>query len=272
MAKRKRARPPQVSRLRDAPKSGPPLSWRQRLIGLLSARPRVSVELIAFLASLFFAIVSNRALWHATRDTGAFEGVNGSGFAVAVFILLVCVHTAMLYVLLLRATTKVVLTLLLVAAAVITHASTANGTYLEPEGMRRVLQANLVTSTALWSWAFAWTLTWQAGLPALLLWRVQIARFSLPLAFARRVMAMVMVCAFATLAMALPQHEFRKLMREHRPLRYLVTPANLIAAVELRMYGGEHTQKPADRTIVPTPPPRVLKPQDVPLQPRRERS
>jgi lipid A ethanolaminephosphotransferase len=271
MAKRKRLRTARVAPLRDAPRNGPALAWGPRLVQLLGQRPQVSVELLAFLASLFFVVASNRAFWQATRDTGAFEGANGWGVAVAVFILLVCVHTALLYVVLLRATTKVVLMLLFVAAAVISHASTANGAYLEPESMRRVLQANLLTSSAPGSWAFAWTLTTQAGLPVLLLWRVQLARFSLPFAFARRAVAMVLVCAFATLAMALPQQELRQLMQEQRALRYLVTPANLLAVVALRMSGGEQTQPPADHTIVPTPPPRVLKPKDAPLPPRRER-
>ena len=264
MAKRKRVSDPRISLVRDARKSGPPLSRRQRLVGLLWARPIVSVELLALLASLFFALVSNRAFWHAARDAGAFEGFNGAAVAVAMFILLVCVHVVLLYVVLLRVTAKVVLTLLLVAGAVISHAASANGTYLDPESMRTALQSNVVTPSALGSWSFAWTLVTQAGLPVLLLWRVQVARFSFPIALARRVMAVVTACAFATLAMALLQHEMRRLMRDHRALHYLVTPANLITVVSLRVDRSGHTATPADRTVVPKPPTRVLPPQDAP--------
>ncbi|MBK6436692.1 MAG: DUF1705 domain-containing protein [Rhodanobacteraceae bacterium] len=267
MAKRKRVSDPRISLVRDARKSGPPLSRRQRLVGLLWARPIVSVELLALLASIFFALVSNRAFWHAARDAGAFEGINGAAVAVAVFILLVCVHVVLLYVVLLRVTAKVVLTLLLVAGAVISHAASANGTYLDPESMRTALQSNVVTPSALGSWSFAWTLVTQAGLPVLLLWRVQVARFSFPIALERRVMAVVTACAFATLAMVLPQHEIRRLMRDHRALHYLVTPANLMTAVSLRVDPSGHTATPADRTVVPKPPSRVLPPQDAPPQP-----
>lgn len=268
MAKRKRDRTPRVSPLRDAPENGPPLACGPRLIRLIGQRPQVSVEMLAFLAGLFFVVVSNRAFWQATRDTGAFEGPNGPSVAVAVFVLLVCVHTALLHVVLLRATTRIVLTLSLVAAAVISHASASNGTYLEPESMRSLLRSNLVTSSALGTWSFAWTLATQAGLPAVLLWRVRLARFSLPLAFARRVIALVMVCAFASLAMVLPQHEIGRLMREHRALRYLVTPANLIAVVALRLDGDVDGLTPADRVEVPKPSPRALPPQGTSLHPR----
>lgn len=258
--------------MRDLRKSGPPLSRRQRIVALLLARPHVSIELLALLAGLFFALVSNRAFWHATREAGTFDGPSGPVVAVAVFILLVCVHVALLYVVLLRVTAKAVLMLLLVAGAVISHAAGAKGTYLDPQDMRAALQSNLVTSSALGSWAFAWTLATHVGLPAVLLWRIQIARFSLLFALARRVTAFVLVCAFAAVAVAIPQDEIRRLMRDHRALRYLVTPANVIAAVALRVDGNDPTRAPAVRTVVPQPLPRVLPQQEAPPHLRRERS
>lgn len=230
-SRRKPIRAARISPLRDPRASAPTLTVRQRVVALMTARPRVSTELLALLAGVFFALVSNRAFWHAMRDTGAFDGPNGAFVALAVFTLLVCVHTGLLYLVLLRATAKVVLTLLLVAGALIGHAAFAEGMYLAPERMQATLLSDLLTPSALGSWEFFWTLVTQAGLPAVLLWRVQVARFSLAIAFVRRVVAFVMVCAFAALAVAIPQDEIRSLMRNHRPLLYLVTPANLMSIV-----------------------------------------
>ena len=114
--------------------------------------------------------------------------------------------------------------------------------------MRTALQFNVVPPSSLGSWSFAWTLVSQAGLPVLLLWRVQVARFSFPIALARRVMAVVTACAFATLAMALLQHEMRRLMRDHRALHYLVTPANLITVVPVPPANGSPTKSRSNRT------------------------
>lgn len=165
------------------------------------------------------------------RDTHAFVGPNGAFVALAVFTLLVCVHTALLYLVLLRVTAKVLLTLLLVTAALISHAEFAQGLHLDPERLRATLQSNLLMSSTRGSWELFWTLVTQAGLPVVLLWRIQIARFSLAIAFVRRVVAFVMVCAFAALAVAIPQDQIRGLMRNHRPLLYLVTPANVMSIV-----------------------------------------
>jgi len=259
--------------MRVARTSASPLTTPQRLAWLLKARPLVSVELLALLASLFFAIVSNRAFWHAAREAGAFGGPNGPAVFLALFTLLVCAHVALLSIALHRATAKVVLTLFLVAAAVISYAATRNGAYLEPERMRLALQSNLVTSSGLGSWDFAATLVLQAGLPALLLWRMQVAHFAFPVAVARRITALLVVCAFASLAVGVPRNEIGHLVRHHKALRYLVTPANVLAAVALRLRGHGDTGTPPNRVVVPAPPAAALvPPQDDRLPLRREQS
>ena len=210
--------------MRDPPRTG-----RQKLAHVLAMRPRVGVEILALLASVFFALASNGAFWHATRAAGTFEGPHGALGTTSIFIVLVCMQLIVLCVVLQRVTVKALLTFLLVAAAVISHVASANGAYLEPEAMRALLQSNLLASTQLLSWDFVRVLALEAAVPALLLWRVQITRVRWPEAVARRVMTMVFASACLMTAVRLPNQDITHLMRDHKALRYLMTPSNLAA-------------------------------------------
>lgn len=200
-----------------------------RVATALAWRPTVTVEVLAFAASLFFAVASNNAFWHALPRTSVPDGTYGMAAAFASATVLVGLQMILLCLILQRATAKVLLTCLLIIAAVFNHRSSANGIYLDPEAMRALLQSDPLSLIPRVSGDFLGALAVQTVAPALVLWRVRIVRMPWPEAIGFRLTALVIVSLFVTVAVQFPTDHVSRLLRQDKALRYLVIPSNVLA-------------------------------------------
>lgn len=197
----------------------------------LSWRPELGVETLALLASLFFSVFCNGAFWDATLDTGALHGPDGWMTGVALFVAMSALHMLLLCALLNRWTAKPVLTVLLLVTAMAVHFMGQYRVYLDPDMVRNILHTDGPESRELLSSALLPPLVLYGLLPALLVWRVRLRPRTLGRAVAIRSACVFTSLLVAALAILVSFQSVAALMRNHRELRYLITPGNYIVSL-----------------------------------------
>lgn len=116
--------------------------------------------------------------------------------------------------------------------------------------MHHALHSNLLADSER-DWPGAGAIAWQVALPLLLLWRVRLVPFPAAHTAVRRGMLVVMASAGIAAVVTLPTDAIAGLRRDPAELRYLVTPANLLAL-------GPHTSSdPVGKRVLENPPPAI---------------
>jgi lipid A ethanolaminephosphotransferase len=202
--------------------------------------PALSVETLALLTSLFFSLASNGAVWHhvlTDRDwsQAATWGVAGSLFAAVTafqFVLLALVLT--------RRNARIVVSALLVVAALASHFIETYNVFLDPGMLRNVLHTDVKEAAELWSASLLLHLAWQAALPIWLVWNVPLIDGPWRRALRRRGAALLAGVALFAGALLLGFQDAADIARNHREWRFLVTPSNVLYS--LARVGGSKAQ------------------------------
>jgi lipid A ethanolaminephosphotransferase len=202
----------------------PAMAARRRPLPLLEA----TVEQLVLVASLFWALSANSLFLRAALTGRSLAEASTWGFAAALFVLLVALHVLLLSLLANRWTAKPLLAVLTVATALAGYYMGAYGVYLDPSMLRNVLRSNVAEARELLNTELLLHLLLYAVLPLLLLWRVKVVRRPWLRATAVRLGTLALalgVLAGVLLAVFQP---FASLMRSHKEVRYLITPANTL--------------------------------------------
>lgn len=205
--------------------------------------PRLGGLSLAFLGSVYFALAGNRLFWEAAlagRDGGLWSTW---GFAAALFVLLSGLHFLLLAPLLGRRTAKPLLGLLLLVVGGAGFFMEKYGVYLDPSMLRNVLKTDAREAGELLTADLPLHLLLVAGLPLLLLSRVQYEALSWGRTLVTRGAALVLALVLAGGAVFLVFPDLASLMRNHKEIRYLITPANLVYSLS-RVAGAEAAQGP----------------------------
>ncbi|SDX69919.1 phosphoethanolamine transferase [Lysobacter enzymogenes] len=197
----------------------------------LSYRPELSVETIVLLASVFFAAFANNAFWRAASAAGAFAAGHGIWVAACVFVAVVAITSLLLGLLLNRWTVKPLLTVLLLVTAGAAHFMSQYGIYLDTGMIRNVLQSDGKESAELFTAGLILPLLLYGVLPAALLWRVRVKPRPLGRALLVRLGLLVASLALAGLALMGSFQDISALLRNHKEMRHLVTPANYLVSL-----------------------------------------
>lgn len=198
----------------------PALAW-------LRQRPVVSTELLALLASLFFTVACNRELWRTlVSDIHA-----PAGLLSAVFVFVTALQAFLLGLVLSRWTAKPLLTALLVATAFAAHYIGSYKVYLDPDMIRNVLQTDPGEAGELVGSGLVPPLLGLAALPIAVLWRLRLRRRPLPRALWIRAAFLVALLALAAGSALFAFQDLSALARNHREVRYLVTPSNYVVSL-----------------------------------------
>lgn len=154
-------------------------------------------------------------------DTGAW------GFGLALVVGITALQALLLSLVAHRAFVKPLLAMLAVVAAAATYFSNRFGVFFDPAMLRNVLHTQPAEARELVAWAIAPYLLLQAGVPLWLLsrWRVPQRRWAPALAC--RLAALLAAAAALLAAMLLSFQPLSSTMRNHRELRYLITPASV---------------------------------------------
>lgn len=237
--------------LSRAPSAGTVAFCRERF--LISA----TVEQLLLVASVFWMLTANRAFFGAALKDRALSDLTTWGFAIALGVFLVAAHFFLLALLANRWTVKPLLALLIVSTAVASHFMKAYGVYLDPSMLRNVIRTDVAEARELFSWTLLTQLLLYAVLPLTLLWRTQIVCRPKLRAVGFRLAVLLLAAVVAGGALLAVFKPFSSLMRNHREVRYLVTPANylwsLSSVTMADARGAAAARRPIGLDAVPGP-------------------
>lgn len=187
-----------------------------------------TVEQLLLAASVFWALAANGPFLAAALRGRPPADPGTWGFALALLVLLGAVHFLLLALVANRWIVKPLLALLAVVTAVSAYYMTRYGVYLDPSMLRNVLRTDVVEARELLSPALWLQLLLYAGLPIGLLWRVRIVNRRWSRAAWVRAGGIALALAVAVATLIAIFQPLASLMRNHREMRYLITPANLV--------------------------------------------
>ena len=208
---------------------------RQKLLAqlrtIVRARPLVSIETLAVAASVYFAIASNQTFFRAVAVTGALHGAKGALTFASLFVAIIALHTILLCVLLNRWTAKPLLIVLLLASAAAAYFMSAYTVYFDADMVRNILHTDGKESHELVSLHALPSIVAYGVLPSLVVWRLRLKSRPLLRSVLIRIATIVLAMIVTVAALLASFQGISALMRNHRELRYLVTPGNYLVSL-----------------------------------------
>ncbi len=196
-----------------------------------------SAEQVLFVASLYWALAANKAFFGQALQGRALAEPSTWGFALALGVALVALHFLLLALVAHRWVLKPLLAVAIVGSALAAHFMETFGVYLDPSMLRNVMRTDTAEARELFSWGLVGHLLLYAGLPLAVLWRVRLVERPWLRAAGVRMGALLFAAVALGGSLLAVFQPFSSLIRNHREVRYLVTPANTwwsLAAVAAR--------------------------------------
>jgi lipid A ethanolaminephosphotransferase len=202
---------------------------RRPMVGQWLTGPwTLRVESLALLASLFWAFTANRSFLASAMQGHAAADVASWKLGLALAAALLALNLLLVALVSNRWTVKPLLALLTVGTALAAFYIQRFGIYLDPSMMRNLLRTDVAEARELLSLPLLLHMLVYAGIPLLLLWRVRVLRQPWPRALAWRVATLVAAFALLVGSVLAVYQPVASLMRNHKELRYLITPANFL--------------------------------------------
>ena len=192
----------------------------------LARGPELSTESLILACSVFFALFSNTAFWHAAVQ----QPVQQWQLAVSLFVVVTALHALLLGLAVNRWIAKPLLTVLLLVNAIAAHYMVAYGVYLDADMLRNVLHTDSKESVELLSVHLLAPVLLSA-FPIALLWRVRLRKRNWKRAIGKRIAFLVGVLLVGAGGVSLASRDITSMIRNPREVRYLVTPANYIVSL-----------------------------------------
>jgi lipid A ethanolaminephosphotransferase len=191
---------------------------------------------LALIAGLWIAALPNWPLWRALLALPETASARGIVFVIGFGLMVAALMTALLAPFAFRATIKLAIAALLVAAALGAHFMGSYGVVIDTTMMTNVVQTNPGEVRDLLNLRLVGSLLLLAALPIAVMWRLPLRRVGWGAQALRNVIGGVLaLLALAALVFALFA-DLSATMRNHRSMRYLINPANsLYALVDLAL-------------------------------------
>lgn len=183
----------------------------------------LSPEILALLASLLFTLIYNDTFWAAV--------LHSNNIVCRVFFIGLLITGVQWFLLLLvinRWNAKLLLSLLLFLTAPAVYFMSKYGVYFNKNTMRNIFQTDLHEASELFNWAIIPYWFGYSLFPCFFLWQVQFARISLRRAFKIRIYSLVTAIIMIITGLGATMNYLLPVFHEHKELRYLITPSNLV--------------------------------------------
>ena len=210
-------------------------SWRLAVRSL--PRPQVHVESVVLASAMYLLAVANGPFWRAALAGRDWSAAPTWLFAGAVFVALCALYFAVGSAVCNRYTVKPVLSALLVAGAACAHYMDRYGIYFDRAMLRNVLATDPREAAELLGWRMLLDIAVFGVLPALLVWWPRLKPRPLGRALAIRLAWSVLAIGVAVGSLLLVLADFASLMRNHKEVRHLITPGNVVAALASTAFG-----------------------------------
>ncbi|MCA0393459.1 MAG: phosphoethanolamine--lipid A transferase [Proteobacteria bacterium] len=201
-------------------------AWLKPLSAILALRPQIGVESLILCFSLYFTACHNAAFWRAAVE----HPLDDWRWALSLAMLATAANALLLGLLVWRWSARPLLTVVVLASALAAYFMGRYGVHIDADMVRNVLHTDAAESRELLSWHLLVPLV-TALPPLVVLWRVRLRQRSPQRALAVRLgflLAVALVGAAGALASA---QDLSAMVRNHREIRYLVTPANFIVSL-----------------------------------------
>ena len=190
-----------------------------------------TVEQLLLVASVFWALTANRLFLLAALKDRVYSEPATWAFALTLLVMLAALHFLLLALVSNRWSVKPLLTLLIVGTAFATHFMQSYGVYLDPSMMRNVMRTDVAEARELLSWGLLPHLLLYAVLPLFVLWRVRLVQHGWARSALVRTGSLLLAAVLLVGALLLVFQTFASLMRNHKEMRYLVTPGNYLWSI-----------------------------------------
>ena len=185
--------------------------------------------------SLFWVLVANRAFFAALGAD--LSQASGWFFVLAMAVLLIATHGLLLALTAWRGLFKPMLSVLILMAAGTSYFTGQFGIYLDPSMVRNVMRTDLAESRELISLALLLHMLLVAGVPLWVLWRMRWEPRPWWSGTGRRLVFATVMGVLALAAVLSVFQPFASLMRNHKEVRYLITPANAVWSLGQVLWG-----------------------------------
>ena len=237
----------------SAPFSSPGGSWLRRL----RAPRQASVHQLVLASAVYWVLTANGSFWAAALRGRVWGDASTWGYAAAVGVALGALHVLLVLPLCNRWTVKPLLALLMAGSALAGYTMSAYGIYLDPAMLRNLLHTHPAEAGELLNASLLGHLALHAGLPLALLCRVRVEPVPWRRALGRRLALMAGAALALVAALLLVFQPLASLMRNHKEVRYLVTPANYVwsaaAVVVADARGAAAPRQPIGLDAAPGP-------------------
>lgn len=202
--------------------------WNAITASISGRRPVLAVESLILVASLFFALSSNRLFIVAMLAGYDLSNPVAWVYAPLLVVALTALHFFLFGLVMTRWTVKPLLVVLLIATAFAVHFMTRYQVFLDTNMLRNILATDVREASDLMTWSLLPQLLLYAALPIWLLTRVELRRRSLGRALLVRALSLLAAVAVFAGAIFVNFQDVASSMRNTRELRFLVTPANYL--------------------------------------------
>ena len=186
------------------------------------------VETLALLLSLFFVICSNRSFWTASLAERDWAQPASWLFVAALGVAIAAIHFILFALFFNRWTARLLSALLIVITAFAAYYMGTFTVFLDPSMLRNVLRTDTKEAAELFNPGMLSYLLVFAVAPLLVLWRLRIRREPLRRALLIRLGSLLLAVLLCVGSLLLIFQDFAPLMRNHKEIRYLITPANYL--------------------------------------------
>lgn len=189
----------------------------------------ISSANLAILASLFFSLTANHLFFSAALANRNWSHASSWLFALAIFITITALHAALLLLILNRWSAKPVLTILLVATAAASFYMDKYTVFFDPDMVRNILRTDVKEARELFSLGFCIHMLLYAALPIIVVWWLRLnTRQSWLRSTVMRLLYLIGAVVLTAGSIFLVFQDFSSLMRNHKEIRYLITPSNYL--------------------------------------------
>jgi lipid A ethanolaminephosphotransferase len=184
-------------------------------------------EWVLLAMSGWWTLTANYRFFTESLQGRGWQEPGAWGFGLALGVGITALQALLLALVAHRTVVKPLLAVLAVVAALATYYGNRFGVYFDPSMLRNVLRTQPAEARELITWAMAPYVLLQAGVPLWLLSRWQVPQRQWAPALGYRLGALALAAAALIAAMMLSFQPLSSTMRNHKELRYLITPASV---------------------------------------------
>ena len=197
----------------------------------ISTRPRFNHDVLTLLASALLASAYNIAFWRSFSAAAGGFGMAQIPLLAGCFILIVLLFNAVLALFSFRYVLKPVLVVLFVATALTAFFMVSYGIQIDKSMIQNLFETDVREASELFSLKMLLALALLGALPALVVWRADVSYPNGLRGLGRRAGVAALSLAVALVLLVVFFKTLAPTLREHRELRYLLTPTNYIQAI-----------------------------------------